>query len=34
MCAGVKIPKPNSLQWEVALAVNSALTALGKLLGK
>ena len=31
---GVTIPKPNSLQWDVAVAVNGVLTALDKAFGK
>lgn len=31
---GVKIPKPNSLQWELAVAANNALQALSKAFGK
>ncbi|KAI7839161.1 hypothetical protein COHA_007051 [Chlorella ohadii] len=31
---GVKIPKPNSLQWEIAIKVNQALTAFDRLFNK
>lgn len=31
---GVPIPKPNSIQWEVGVALNGALTALDKLFKK
>lgn len=31
---GVKIPKPNSLGWEVAIRLNGALAALDRLLGR
>ena len=31
---GVKIPKPNSLQWELAIRLNGALAALDRLLGR
>jgi hypothetical protein len=31
---GVKIPKPNSLQWEIALKLNQALTAIDRLFNK
>lgn len=34
MPPGVKIPKPNSLQWEIAIKLNQALTAIDRLFNK
>ena len=31
---GIKVPKPNSLQWEVATKLNGLFTAMDKMFGK
>ena len=31
---GIRIPKPNSIQWEIATKLNGLRTAIDKALGK